>query len=219
MPGTGASGAAWGYNFPWQNRFQLLPANAPTLVNTSFAGCALLDYFEYSGVEEALAVAQSIPEFILKDLNRLTPDKSHLCFSYTPFDTNFVHNANLLGARFLARLATRHGREELVPYALDAARYCVSRQLADGSWRYAERREQRWIDSFHTGFNLEALRDVVDWGLAPEFRDAFRKGVEFYADRFFQEDGLPKYYADRVYLVDIHSPAEAITLFIRMELL
>lgn len=209
----GVSGAAWGYNFPWQNRFQLLPRFTPTIVNTAFAGRALLDYYEVSGDEKALNLALSASDFILGDLNRLPDADDSFCFSYTPLDRNFVHNANLLGASLLARLAKLGDRPDLLDPALRAIRYSTRRQRDDGSWFYAERKEQRWIDSFHTGFNLEALRDVLALGLAPEIREQYEKGVKFYAERFFLDDGTPKYYADRLYLVDVHAPAEAIFFF------
>ena len=209
----GYSGAGWGYNFPWQNRFQLLPRFTPTIVNTAFAGFALLDFYEASGDERSLDAALSAAAFMLGDLNRLDDGDDSFCFSYTPLDRNFVHNANLLGASLLARIATRYGRPELLDPALCALRYSVRRQHEDGSWFYAERREQNWVDSFHTGFILEAIRRVLALGLVPEFREGYEKGVQFYADAFFLEDGTPKYYADRLYLVDIHAPAQAISFF------
>ena len=97
--------------------------------------------------------------------------------------------------------------------ALNAYRYTLRRQRDDGSWFYAERREQRWIDSFHTGFNLEAIRRALRLGALSEYREAYRAGVRFYANRFFQFDGRPNYYADREYLVDVHAPMEAIYFF------
>ena len=212
-PFKGASGSTWGYNFPWQNRFQLLPRYTPTIVNTSFAGHALLDLHEEYGNERALDLALTTPKFILEDLNRLDDGEDSFCFSYTPLDRNFVHNANLLGASLLARIAVRYDRSELLDPALCALRYSARRQRDDGSWFYAERKEQNWVDSFHTGFNLEAIRRVLNLGLMPELRSCFEKGVRFYAENFFLEDGTPKYYADRLYLVDIHAPAEAIYFF------
>ena len=100
------SGSAWGYNFPWQNRFQCLPRYTPTIVNSAFAGHALLDYYELTGDQQALDMALSIPDFILKDLNRKIEGDT-FCFSYTPQDQNFVHNANMLGASLLARLGKK----------------------------------------------------------------------------------------------------------------
>lgn len=219
--------SAWGYNFPWQNRFQLLPANTPTIVNTSFAAHALLDLVDLLSdhdsdsnspedatlCEDALGAALDSAKFILNDLNRLDDGEDAFCFSYTPEDRNFVHNANMLGASLLARLAVRHGAAELLAHARAALRYSMRRQHDDGSWFYAERREQNWIDSFHTGFNLEALRRCLALGVAEEYRARYSLGVNFYAERFFLDDGTPKYYADRVYTVDVHAPAEAICFF------
>ncbi len=88
-------------------------------------------------------------------------------------------------------------------------------QRDDGSWFYADTSIQDWIDSFHTGFNLQAIRYILDAGLAPEHRAAYRKGVEYYAGNFFLDDGTPKYYHDRIYPIDIHSPAQAICCFSR----
>ena len=209
-----ASGAAWGYDFPWQNRFQLLPARTPTAVNTAFAGFALLDAIrKRRAAQSAIDAVASIPNFYLKDLRRLKADGSTFCFSYTPLDDNFVHNANMLGASLLARIAVEFDRSELLDPALSALEYSMKRQRADGAWFYAERTEQRWIDSFHTGFNLEALRTFLQLGLAREWQDGYRQGVEYYAANFFLEDGAPKYYADRFYLADVHAPTEALCFF------
>ena len=208
----GVSGAAWGYNFPWQNRFQCLPRYTPTIVNSAFVGHALLDYYDLTADQQALDMAMSIPDFMLKDLNRKNEGDT-FCFSYTPQDKNFVHNANMLGASLLARLASKYNRPELLAPALQSLAYSMKYQHEDGSWFYAETSAQSWIDSFHTGFNLEALKRFMELGLTPQYAENYRRGVEFYANNFFLEDGTPKYYHDRLYLVDIHAPAEALTFF------
>ncbi len=208
----GYSGSCWGYNFDWQSRTFLRPAGTPTIVNTSFIGHALLDCYEYTGLQRALDLAVPIKDFILNDLHR-TPRGDTFCFSYAPIDTEAVHNANLLGASILARLTRYCDDERLVPNVLASLKYSVRGQRPDGSWFYAETGLQAWIDSFHTGFNLQAIRYILDAGLAQEHKDAYRQGVEFYARNFFLEDGMPKYYHDRVYPIDIHAPAQAICFF------
>ena len=80
------------------------------------------------------------------------------CFSYTPIDHTAVHNANLLGASLLIRLYKITGEEKLRRAALASLAYSMKYQHDDGSWYYAETAMQSWIDSFHTGFNLEAVR-------------------------------------------------------------
>ena len=87
----------WGYNFDWQSRAFFVPKYTPTIVNSSFIGHALLDTFAFTNLTRAKDLALPIGTFITQSLNRLNEDGT-VCFSYTPIDHYFVHNANLLGA-------------------------------------------------------------------------------------------------------------------------
>ncbi len=210
----GYSGHCWGYNFDWQSWTFLRPKGTPTIVNTSFIGHALLDCYERTGRQKALDLALPIKDFILCDLHRTRLDGT-FCFSYTPVDTEAVHNANLLGASILARLTRYCDDERLSLAALASMGYSMRHQRDDGSWCYAETDLQSWIDSFHTGFNLQALRYILEAGLGAQYQAAYRRGVQYYATHFFLPDGTPKYYHDRTYPIDIHAPAQAICFFSR----
>ena len=212
---SGYSGNCWGYNFPWQSRAFYAPRYTPTIVNSSFIGHALIDTYKYTGSEKALEMAVSIKEFILNDLNRKEEDGT-LCFSYTPTDFSFVHNANLMGASLLIRLYKHTKNETLKDTTLASLAYTMKYQREDGSWYYAETDIQDWIDSFHTGFNLQSILYFFEEGFGEEYRKAFEKGVNFYRENFFLDDGTPKYYNNRVYPIDIHSPAQAVVLFSRL---
>jgi hypothetical protein len=209
---NGYSGNCWGYNFDWQSKTFFRPKGTPTIVNTAFIGHALLDCYEQLGVQKALAMAVSIKAFILNDLYR-TRHGDTFCFSYTPVDTGVVHNANMLGASLLIRLFKYCGDSACRDDGLASLAYSMDHQHEDGSWYYADTDVQKWIDSFHTGFNLQALRAILEEGLAGEYREAYHRGVDYYAKNFFLADGTPKYYNDRVYPIDIHAPAEAISFF------
>lgn len=209
------SGNCWGYNFDWQSRAFYVPRFTPTLVNTSFIGHALIDTYEYTKIEKALDMALSIKNFILNDLNRKVEDSS-ICFSYTPLDHTAIHNANLLGASLLIRLLKYIKDPILKELALASLAYSMKYQRDDGSWFYAETDYQRWIDSFHTGFNLQSIHYFLAEGYAEEYRKAFDKGVRFYAKNFFLEDGTPKYYHDKIYPIDIHSPCQAVVFLSRI---
>jgi rhamnogalacturonyl hydrolase YesR len=214
LQSPGYSGSCWGYNFDWQSRTFLRPKGTPTIVNTAFIGHALLDCYELMGNEKALELAIPIKDFILKDLQRTHLDDAY-CFSYTPVDTAVVHNANLLGASILARL-TQYANDDRLPAAVTASMaYSMRHQHDDGSWFYAETDIQSWIDSFHTGFNLQAIRYILGAGLGSQYEEAYRQGVEFYAENFFLADGTPKYYHNQTYPIDIHAPAQAICFFAR----
>jgi hypothetical protein len=211
----GWSGSCWGYNFDWQSRAFYLPRWTPTIVNTSFIGHALLDVYRLTGKERALHLALSVRNFLLADLNR-TGGREAFCFSYTPLDRTAIHNANLLGASLLIRLH-RHCQEAPVrEAALAALAHTLSFQREDGSWPYAETSYQAVIDSFHTGFNLQALSWFLEEKEGGErCREALERGKAYYRDNFFLPDGGPKYYHDRAYPLDIHSSAQAIVYFSR----
>jgi len=208
----GYSGNAWGYNFDWQSRLVYRPRFTPTVVNTSFIGHALLDTYEITGREHALEMALAIEGFVIKDLNR-KKEGDVFCFSYTPIDHDYVHNANMLGASLLIRLYKLNGKKELRQTALDSLGYCFKYQQESGAWGFAQTDVQKWVDSFHTGYILESIRHFLNLGEATEWKEHYKRGVYYYATNFFLEDGTPKYYDDNVYPIDIHSPAEATYFF------
>lgn len=208
----GCHGNGWGYNFDWQSKAAWRPRGTPTLVNTAFIGHALLDCYELTGNRAALDMALPIKAFILNDLNR-KQEGDAFCFSYTPVDHDYVHNANMLGASVLIRLYKIEQDPEALNTALASLAYSMKYQHAAGFWYYAETDIQRWIDSFHTGFNLQALRYFLKAGFARHYHNAYEKGVEFYATAFFLVDGTPAYYPHKIYPIDIHCPAQAVYFF------
>lgn len=209
---TGYHGSCWGYNFDWQSRAFFVPKGTPTIVNSSFVGHALLDAYEYCGFQEALDLAIPIREFLLNDLYR-TREGEDFCFSYTPIDRIAVHNANLLGASVLIRLHQYDADRTAYDAAHASLRYSMKYQRDDGSWWYAEPEYQHWIDSFHTGFNLQSIQYFLELGEATEYQEAYERGTRFYADNFFLDDGTPKYFHDRTYPIDVHSHSQAIVFF------
>jgi len=215
LKSKGYSGDCWGYNFDWQSRAFYLPKYTPTIVNSSFIGHVLIDTYRYTKIEKALEMAISIKNFILNDLNR-TEEDSTICFSYSPIDNTLIHNANLLGSSLLIRLYKYTGEVILKDTALAGLSYSMKYQNDDGSWYYAETDFQKWIDSFHTSFNLQSILYFIKEGFGGEYKDNFDKGVDFYRDNFFLDDGTPKYYHNKLNPIDIHSVAEAVVFFSRM---
>ena len=203
----GYSGACWGYNFDWQSRAFFLPKYSPTVVATSFIANALLDAYEITENEKYFNVADSSKYFILKDLNRTSKEKGFI-FSYSPFDNTRVYNASLLGSKLLARIYSFTKEQFLVDEIMNSTIACVASQHTDGSWFYGELPIQNWIDSFHTGYNLECLQSISDYLKIEEFKDNIYSGFDFYVNNFIEKDGIPKYYHNKIYPIDIHCPCQ-----------
>ncbi|MHC1725267.1 MAG: hypothetical protein AB9866_04515 [Syntrophobacteraceae bacterium] len=200
----------WGYSFPWQTRTVLVPRGAPNLVCTTFVANSLLDLYEFNADPRRLSMALSAAEYILNELY-WEDGESAVGFSYPlPGLKSRTHNANFLGAALLCRVYKVSGENKFRDPALKAARYSASRQCEDGSWDYGEASTQRWIDNFHTGYNLCALRAIGRYGETDEFEPHLRRGFDFYRKHFFREDGAPRYFHDRTFPIDVHSVAQSI---------
>jgi hypothetical protein len=207
----------WGYSFPWQTRTIAVPAGAPNLVCTTFVCNALLDAYEQRQDERCLGMATSTAEYV-QDVLYWADGESASGYSYpVPGLRNLVHNANLLGAALLCRVYKHTRQQKFLNSAMRVARCAAAMQRADGSWHYGEAQSQKWIDNFHTGYNLCALRDISRDAGTNEFESSIRRGLEFYRAHFFREDGAPKYFHDRPYPVDIHCVAQSIITLVALK--
>ena len=211
----GYSGACWGYNFDWQSRAFFLPKETPTVVATTFIASALMDAYEVTKKQTYLDVAISSAEFVVKDLHR-TPKKEGFIFSYSPFDDTCVYNASLLGSKLLARIYSYTHDKALLEAARGSVVACAKAQREDGAWIYGEMGIQDWVDSFHTGYNLECISEYQKYTRDTRFRPHIDKGLAYYLENFFLEDGTPKYYDNKTYPIDIHAPAQLVATLTRM---
>jgi hypothetical protein len=206
----------WGYSFPWQTRGPFVPRHSPNLVCTTFAADALIDAYEQTGDTRCLTMAASAAHYILNELVWTNgADVVSLCYPLASQRTQ-VHNANLLGAALLCRVSAHTGERQLRETALAIARYSADAQRADGSWPYGESPAQGWIDNFHTGFNLMALRGLQTYARTDEFEGSIARGFAFYLGHFFRSDGAPKYFHDRQYPIDVHCVAQALITLVAL---
>jgi hypothetical protein len=201
--------SCWGYSFPWQTRTIVVPAGTSNLVCTAFVANALFDAYDWDGNERCFTMGLSAAEYLLNEL--YWAEGSTAGFSYPlPSVRTQVHNANFLAAALLCRAYSYTGEDKFLVPALNVARCSCKKQHAEGSWLYGESSSQGWIDNFHTGYNLCALRALSGYAATREFDSAIQRGFEFYRNHFLHPDGSVKYFHDRTYPVDIHSVAQSI---------
>ena len=214
---TGTKYWVWGYSFPWQTRTVLVPRGAPNLVCTVFVANALLDYFEARGDSELLEISLSAGDYLVDNLF-YTEGDSVASFSYPLPDSKAkVHNANLLAGALLSRLYHHSGDERFIGPALEATRYSVDKQKNDGSWDHGELPTQSWIDNFHTGYNLSALRTIQRYAGVSEFDSNIQTGFDFYRKHFFREDGAVRYFHNSTYPIDVHCIAQSLLTLLEFQ--
>ena len=117
----GYSGAAWGYNFPWQSRNFFADRETPMMVPTAFAARALLEGYQAFSDQSYLQTARSVCDFITKDLKRTSESAEEICFSYSPLDSTQIFNASLLAGETLAAVGDATGESEFCDLAARAA--------------------------------------------------------------------------------------------------
>jgi hypothetical protein len=201
----------WGYPFDVQSRVFFYSRRQPNTIATAFAGHALLDAHAALGDDKLLEKARGAGRFFLRRVPQ-TDAGEGAYFGYLPGDRSPIHNSNLLAAGLLARLsASEPDRDGFGAAAAAAVRYSTARQRVDGSWPYGERPNLGWVDNFHTGYVLDALRVCADAGVAAAAaEDAWRSGLAYYRRTFFLADGTPRYYPNRLFPIDNQSVAQGI---------
>jgi hypothetical protein len=205
-----ASGArfCWGDPYDYPTRSGRRPHGEPLLIWSALIGLAFLEAFELLGDGDYLEVAEGVGEWILTLPAERTD--SGICLSYNAYGQSSIHNANAMGAAFLARLGSHTGDQTALATAREAMLYTCARQRSDGSWFYAEAPKYHWIDNFHTGYNLSALKIYRTASSDASFDEQLAKGLQYFKANFFEGDGRPKYFHDRTYPIDIQCAAQSI---------
>ena len=210
-------GACWGYNFDWQaRRLFLFPKYTPTVVATNFCATALMEAYKATGEQHYLDTALTAAEFVKEDLHRYQCEEGFL-FSYSKLPGNdTVYNASLLGSRLLSYCYKYTGKEEYRELAEASVKACCKGQREDGAWVYGLLPVQCWVDSFHTGYNLDGLIAYEEQTGDTKYHNYIEKGFDFYIKTFFEPDGTPKYYDNQMYPIDIHCPGQLFVTLSRL---
>ncbi len=209
------SDKCWGYNFDWQSKSFLTSTGTPNLVTTVFVTNALLDYCDKTNIEKYFEIAISVCNFFLNNLI-LFEDKKTLCFGYMPNTNIRVHNVNMLGAALFARVFKITGENIYYEKSKKAMTYAVNAINPDYSWYYGEKDIYQFIDNFHTGFNIIALNDWMEYTGEYQWKKELKNAYKYFLNTFWIENGCPKYYNNSLYPIDIHCSAQGIITFLKL---
>lgn len=201
---------SWGKMFDFASRGGRQGKLEPITIWTSLIGFGFLEAYEVTGDENYLKVAESICDWILSIPRNQT--STGLCLNYTAKGEGncVIHNQSMVAAGMLARTFKSNGNAEYAKVAKEAITYTCTRQLPDGSWLYGEDPKFHWIDNFHTGYNLDALKCYTENTNDKTYENNLRQGFDFYKNNFFEPNGRPKYYHNRAYPIDSQCISQSI---------
>jgi len=210
---------SWGYNFDWAGIHFYLPKHTPSVVVTSTVVRGFHKYYQITGNKSIIPIIKSCCDFIIDDLLRTENNDDEICFSYTPYIKNRVHNANLFAAETLIRYYSITNEEKYKVLSEKAYNYTIRRQESDGSWAYSlkEKGKKRSQIDWHQGFVLDSIHEyLVHANYKLDYSKALVKGAQYYRKNQFLEDGTCHWRYPRFWPIDIHNQAQGIITFTKL---
>lgn len=207
----------WGYPFDWVTRNGVMPAGLPLITSTPYMYEAFESVHAIDCDVRWLEIMASIAEHAYRDFPDHEVSPGVRSAGYNPEDpTGLVVNASAYRAFLLTSAAERFGRDDYREAAEGNLRFVLRAQNADGSWPYALDGVRDFVDHFHTCFVMKALAKIDALAGHPDCRAAIERGVAYYVDHLFDENGCPRPFAVAprltVYKNELYDYAECINL-------
>lgn len=213
--------ACWGLNYDYSSRLKFSKSKHPSVVVTSYAQRALMEYFDIFPSERTREVILSCGEYVLNQLPR-TETEEGICFSYTDIEKDVCYNANAHGFEILSRCYSLSKDERYKELARKSVDFTLNAQHDDGHWNYRMLKsgiEKVQID-FHQGFILESLEVYMSHcnDARTEIKESIAKGLDFYRTQQFLESGRALWRLPLKWPSDIHCQTQGIITFSKLKI-
>ena len=231
----------WGYPFDWVWHGGTTKRQTPLITTTPYVYEAFLQVSELLELEgrgrktegrgqrseiggqksegsfnECRQIAASIARHAFSDIKDFRLSKNASSCSYTPCSEGGVINAAAYRAFLLTSASKAFSNESYWQIAERNLNFVLENQNPDGSWFYAVDGVRDFIDHFHTCFVMKALAKIHALTGHASCLEALSKGVKYYLENLFSEDGLPKPFSKAprliVYKRELYDCAECINL-------
>jgi hypothetical protein len=214
---SGYHGPCWGYPFDWQrDSGTVWVRNTPYITCTPYCYEAFLRLSEVTHEPRYLTIIQGIAEFVFRDLRDTKTSLTASAGSYSPHDSGKVINASAYRAWLLIDAGRRFDRADHIHTGIRNLNFVLESQQDDGSWLYAVDPDGKFIDNFHTCFNLKNLIKINRLLAREDITGSIMKGFEYYREHLFHPNSDPKSFAiePRFQLakLEMYNFAEGITL-------
>ena len=193
----------WGYLWDVQTRWSFYRAGEPNVVVTAYGAASLAEAGERLGIARYAERARAAAGWVQDELF----DSREGFYAYHPGSRAVIHNASLLGARTVHLHGARADAGDAVARAVERT---LEAQQPDGSFPYGEGPGLEFVDSFHTGYVLDCLNDLVD--VDPRVGEAVQRGAGYYVERFFGPHGESRLWPDRAFPEDAHAAGTGLSV-------
>jgi hypothetical protein len=206
----------WGYPFDWVTRNGVLKAHMPFITTTPYVFEAMLQVNKFRPREEWKEIMASSVRYALNEIkDKPFPGGGNTC-SYMPGEEFNVVNAAAYRATMLVSAAKFFNNHDWLKIANGNVEFVLAAQNPDGSWPYAKDDVRDFVDHFHTCFVMKALAKVYRATGDQRILAALTKGVNYYVNNLFGEDGMPRPFSRAprmtVYQCELYDCAECINL-------
>jgi hypothetical protein len=207
----------WGYPFDWVTRNGTVPANTPLITTTPYAYEAFDSVYRIDHNERWRAIMRSIAEHAAHDIKdfRISEDCS-TCTYFPNGEEKGVVNASAYRSFLLTKASLEFESEHYWQIGQKNLNFVLQAQNQDGSWYYAMDGVRNFIDHIHTCFVLKALTKIDELKNHEGCKEAIKRGVDFYVDKLFDVEGLPRPFAKAprrvIYKKELYDYAECVNL-------
>jgi hypothetical protein len=206
----------WGYPFDWFTRNGVIKQQTPLITTTPYVYEAFLQVYELDGREEWKRILESIARHASADIKDFRTSEAASSCSYTPNDEGGVINSAAYRSSLLTSASQVLSREDYWRIADRNLNFVLENQNHDGSWYYAVDGVRDFVDHYHTCFVMKALAKIQTLTGHQASLEALSKGVTYYFENLFDENGLPKPFSKAprltVYKRELYDCAECINL-------
>jgi hypothetical protein len=167
-------------------------------------------------LDEWKRIMQSIARHARFDIKDFQTSETASSCSYNPFGEGGVINAAAYRAFLLTSASKVLSNEGYWKIAERNLNFVLETQNPDGSWFYAVDGVRDFIDHYHTCFVMKALAKIHALTGNEACLEPLAKGVAYYLNNLFDDDGLPKPFSKAprltVYKRELYDCAECINL-------
>jgi hypothetical protein len=224
----------WGYPFDWVWHGGTTKRQTPLITTTPYVYEAFLQVTKLlqqqnvqrstpnaqrstsKATDDYAQILESIARHAANDIKDFRTSESASSCSYTPFSEGGVINAAAYRAFLLTSASKFLAKDEYWRIAERNLNFVLENQNPDGSWFYAIDGVRDFVDHYHTCFVMKALAKIHTLTGHPACLEALSKGIKYYLENLFDEDGLPKPFSKAprltVYKHELYDCAECINL-------